>query len=213
MTDGEINGIVKNQRINPYVTYTAPAGGIVAELSVTEGQYVGEGGTIMKLEGYGNLWVEADVYPSESGNVKMGQQVKVVIPGWEDQPQTMTINFLIPAFESGSQLMQIRGNIPNPNNQWQAGLQANILLPSKTNGKALTLPVDAVIREQNGMHVWIEEEKGKYIPRKVTTGMETPDRVEILSGLEQGERVVATGAYLLYSEYVLKKGKNPLAGL
>jgi Cu(I)/Ag(I) efflux system membrane fusion protein len=63
------------------------------------------------------------------------------------------------------------------------------------------------------MHVWIEEAKGKYVPRKVTTGMETADKVEILSGLEDGERVVATGAYLLYSEYVLKKGKNPLADL
>lgn len=213
MTEGEINSIVRNQRINPFVTYSAPTSGIVAELSVTEGQYVGEGGTIMKLEGYGNLWVEADVYPTEAGNVREGQKVKVIIPGWEDQPQSMTINFLIPALQSGNQLMQIRGTIPNPNNQWQAGLQANILLPSKTNGQALTLPVDAVIREQNGMHVWVETEKGKYVPRKVTTGMETSDKVEILTGLVEGERVVATGAYLLYSEYVLKKGKNPLAGL
>lgn len=213
MTEGEINSIVRNKRINPFVTYSASTSGVVAELSVTEGQYVGEGGTIMKLEGYGNLWVEADVYPSEASNVRVGQQVRVIIPGWEDQPQNITISFIIPALQSGSQLMQIRGTIPNPNNQWQAGLQANILLPSKTNGKALTLPVDAVIREQNGMHVWVEKEKGKYVPRKVTTGMETSDRVEILTGLEEGERVVATGAYLLYSEYVLKKGKNPLAGL
>ncbi len=213
MTDGEIRSIESKRKSHPFVTYNAPSNGIVAELLITEGQYVGEGSSIMRLEGYSSLWVEADVYPSEVGNIRTGQQLKVVVPGWEDQPQTMVVSFLTPALESGRQLTQIRGTIPNPNNQWQPGLQAFVLLPAKTSGNALTLPVDAVIREQRGMHVWIEKEKGKYVPRMVTTGMETADRVEITSGLEKGDKVVATGAYLLYSEYVLKKGKNPMEGI
>lgn len=212
MTEAQLRALLSRQKTDPYVTYPAPISGVVAELSATEGQYVGEGGTIMRLEGYGNLWVEADVYPSEAGNVRVGQQVKVIIPGWEDQPQNMTINFITPALQSGSQLTQIRGTIPNPNNQWQPGLQAFVLLPSKSKGKTLTLPVGAVIREEKGAHVWIETEKGKYSPRMVTTGMETPDQVEISSGLENGDKVVVSGAYLLYSEYILKKGKNPMAG-
>lgn len=213
MPDAEIRSIETNKRSHPFVTYYSPASGVVAELLVTEGQYVGEGSSIMRLEGYGNLWVEADVYPAEIPKVSRGQQVKVVVPGWEDQPQTMTIEFLTPALQSGRQVTQIRGTIPNPNNQWQPGLQAFVLLPSKTTGKALTLPVDAVIRQQRGTHVWIETEKGKYIPRRVTTGMETFDRIEITAGLKEGDKVVATGAYLLYSEYVLKKGKNPMEGM
>lgn len=213
MPDAEIRSIETNKRSHPFVTYYSPASGVVAELLVTEGQYVGEGSSIMRLEGYGNLWVEADVYPAEIRNVSRGQQVKVVVPGWEDQPQAMTIEFLTPALQSGRQVTQIRGTIPNPNNQWQPGLQAFVLLPSKTTGKALTLPVDAVIRQQRGTHVWIETEKGKYVPRMVTTGMETFDRVEITAGLKEGDKVVATGAYLLYSEYVLKKGKNPMEGM
>nr|WP_277749285.1 efflux RND transporter periplasmic adaptor subunit [Paracnuella aquatica] len=211
MTEAQLRQIITSQKTNPYVTYAAPISGVVAELSVTEGGYIGEGGTIMRLENYQNLWVEADVYPSETGNVKVGQKVKVVIPGWEDQPQNMTIQLISPALQTGSQVTQIRGTIPNPNHQWQPGLQAFVLLPSKSKGDTLTLPVDAVIREEKGMHVWIEEEKGKYVPRKVTTGMETPNQVEITSGLEAGDKVVITGAYLLYSEFILKKGKNPIA--
>ncbi|OLY94532.1 membrane fusion protein, Cu(I)/Ag(I) efflux system [Cnuella takakiae] len=212
MSEAQIANIVKSQKTDPYVTYFAPASGVVAELSITEGQYVAEGATIMRIEGYGSLWVEADVYPSEAGNVRIGQQVKVIVPGWEDQPHRMTIQFITPALQSGTQLMQIRGSIPNVNGQWQPGLQANVLLPGKSAANALTLPVDAVIREQKGMHVWIEKEKGKYEPRMVTTGMETAGLVEITSGLAEGDKVVATGAYLLYSEFILKKGKNPMAG-
>lgn len=211
VTDAQLRNIISNQKANPYVTYFAPITGVVAELSVQEGQYVGEGGTIMLLENYSQLWVEADVYPSESGQLKVGQQVQVIIPGWEDQPQRMTIQFITPALQAGSQVMQVRGTIANPNNQWQPGLQAFVRLPSKSTGKTLTLPVDAVIREEKGMHVWVETEKGKYIPRKVTTGMETANQVEITSGLEAGDKVVITGAYLLYSEFILKKGKNPIA--
>jgi membrane fusion protein, copper/silver efflux system len=208
----QLQQLAKNKRTDPFVTYYSPADGVVSELSVNEGQYVGEGGTILRLEGYHSLWVEADVYPSEVSNIKEGQRVKVVIPGSEDQPQSMVISFVTPALQSGSQTVQIRGTIPNPGNRWQAGLQANILLPAQSKGKVLSLPVDAVIRDGSGTHVWVEKEKNVYEPRMVKIGIENADQVEITEGLDEGEKVVVTGAYLLYSEFILKKGKNPMAG-
>ncbi|HEX2844978.1 MAG TPA: efflux RND transporter periplasmic adaptor subunit [Chitinophagaceae bacterium] len=211
-TEAQLQQLIQLQKTDPYVTYPAPASGIVAELQVTEGQYVSEGGTLMRIEGYNSLWVEADVYPNESGNIKKGQVVKVVIPGWENEPQDMTIQFINPSLQSGSQLMQVRGSIPNPDNQWQPGLQANILVPVKSTGSTLTVPAGAVIRDGKGMHVWVEKGRGKFIPRPVKTGLENADVVEITEGLKEGEKVVVTGAYLLYSEYILKKGADPIAG-
>jgi Cu(I)/Ag(I) efflux system membrane fusion protein len=124
----------------------------------------------------------------------------------------MTIQFINPSLQSGSQLINIRGTIANPNNRWQPGLQANILLPAKTADDVITLPVDAVIRDGKGMHVWVEESKGKFAPQMVKTGQETADVVEITEGISEGDKVVVTGAYLLYSEYILKKGADPMAG-
>lgn len=211
-SESQLQQLIRSQKTDPYVTYPAPVSGLVAELKITEGQYVAEGGTIMRLEEYNSLWVEADVYPAEASAIKIGQVVKVIMPGWEDQPQNMTIQFINPSIQSGSQLMNVRGTIPNPNNQWQPGLQANILLPIKSTGNVLSLPVDAVIRDGKGMHVWIEESKGKFVPRMVKTGQENADVVEITEGLNEGDKVVVTGAYLLYSEYILKKGSDPMAG-
>ncbi|NML38873.1 efflux RND transporter periplasmic adaptor subunit [Chitinophaga sp. G-6-1-13] len=210
-SDAAIQQLLQSQKVNPYVTYPATQSGVVSELSVTEGQYVAEGGPVMRLEGYHQLWVEADLYPAEAETVKPGQTVKVMIAGWEQEPQQMTIQFINPALQSGSQLMQLRGTIPNPDNRWQPGQQANILLPVKSKNDVLTLPVDAVIRDGKGTHVWIEKSKGKFEPRIVTTGMENYDAVEIADGLAAGDKVVVTGAYLLYSEYILKKGADPLA--
>ncbi|WGQ09381.1 efflux RND transporter periplasmic adaptor subunit [Pedobacter gandavensis] len=211
---GQLQALLSSQKKNPYVTFYAPQGGLVAEVSVTPGQYVSEGGPIMRLEGYGELWVEADVYPNEAGSIKQGQKVKVVIPGWGDQPQEMTIDFITPALLSGTQLTQIRGSIPNPNQQWQPGAQANVFVPTgNQKSSALTLPVDAVIRDGKGMHVWLKNGNDSFEPKRVTTGEENENQVEITAGLSGGEQVVVTGAYLLYSEYILKKGKNPIEGL
>ena len=54
-----------------------PAGGVLAELFVTEGQYVSEGGSLMRLEGYRNVWIEGEVHPWEAGLIAKGQQVRV----------------------------------------------------------------------------------------------------------------------------------------
>lgn len=212
-SEGQVQQLLKSQKKDPFVMFYAPSSGVVAELSVTQGQYVTEGSPILRLEGYGQLWVEADVYPNEAAKVKPGQKVKVVVTGWEDQPQEMVISFITPSLQSGTQLTQIRGSISNPGNQWQPGLQVNVFLPSANKGNVLTLPVDAVIRDGKGMHVWVKTAKDSFEPRMVKTGTENDSQVEIAEGLQNGDEVVVTGAYLLYSEYILKKGKNPAEGL
>lgn len=207
----QIKALEVSNKVDATVTYFAAESGIVAEISITEGQYVEEGSAVFRLENYNSLWVEADLYPNEAANVKIGQEVKVVIPGWENETQFMKVQFLNPSLQSASQLVQLRGNLTNPNGQWQAGQQANIYLPVKSNGDVLSLPVDAVIRTGQGAHVWVETEKDTFEAKMVKTGVENFDQVEIVEGLEKGDKVVMTGAYLLNSEYILKKGADPMA--
>ncbi len=212
-SESQLQQLLKTKKKDPFVLFYAPESGVVAELSATQGQYVSEGSPIIRLEGYGKLWVEADVYPVEASKIKVGQKVKVIVRGWEDQPQEMVISFITPSLQSGSQLAQIRGSIANPGQQWQPGLQANVFLLSVNKGSVLTLPVDAVIRDGKGMHVWVKTANDSFEPRLVKTGVENDSQVEISEGLKNGDQVVVTGAYLLYSEYILKKGKNPAEGL
>ncbi|WP_119080016.1 efflux RND transporter periplasmic adaptor subunit [Chitinophaga alhagiae] len=209
--EARLHQLLQAQQPDPFITYPAPVNGVVAELQAAEGQYVAEGGGIMRVEGYDRLWVEADVYPAEAGGIQTGQVVQVVVAGWEQEPQAMKVAFLSPALQSGAQVVQLRGTLTNPGHRWRPGMQAAVLLPSGSKGDVLKVPADAVIRDGHGAHVWIETARGKYAPRPVKTGMETFDAVEILEGIREGEKVVITGAYLLYSEYVLKKGADPVA--
>ena len=207
-TDAQLRLIRSGRKTSPYVTYYAPVNGVVAELFTAEGQYVAEGGAIMRIEGYQTIWVEADVYPSEAGSVKTGQEVNVRVPGYE-KPIEMRIEFLAPALQTGSQLMTVRGRIPNPDNNFRAGMQVIVEIPVITLAEIITVPVDAIIRDGNGTHIWLEEEPGIFAARTVKTGAENADRVTIEEGLKPGDVAVISGAYLLYSEFILKKGSTP----
>ena len=211
-TETQIQQLKNDRKTNPYVTYHSPVNGTVSELLVTEGQYVAEGSTVMSLEGYANIWVEADLYPAEAGMVKKGDVVNLIIAGFENEKRQMRIEFIEPALQSGSQLLTIRGSISNTNNMLKAGMLTVIQLPVRNSSKAFALPVDAVIHDGNGAHIWVQTGEGKFAPKMVETGAENFNLVEITSGVEEGDVVVVSGAYLLYSEFVLKKGTNPMAG-
>jgi membrane fusion protein, copper/silver efflux system len=210
-TERQIVQLAKGQKTDPYVTYTSPVSGAVGELSVNEGQYVSEGGPVMRIESYDDLWVEADLYPSEASAISLGQEVKVKVAGWENSPQNMKVQFIYPNVENERQLLQVRGTISNYRGQWQPGMQATIILPLQKRSSGISIPAGAVIRDGKGTHVWLEVSQGKFIPSMVKTGLADAGSVEILEGLEPGDKLVITGAYLLYSEYVLKKGATPMA--
>jgi len=209
-TEGQLQKLSKTQQKNPYVTVFATEAGTVAELSITQGQYVTEGSPIMRLEGYSKLWVEADAYPNEMKQIKQGQQLKVAVNGWEDQTQMMKVDFTTPSLQSGTQLTQIRGSIANPNGQWQPGLQVKVMLVSQGVSSGMNLPLDAVIRDGKGQHIWIKTGNESFEPVSVSVGKANGNLINVTSGMATGDEVVVTGAYLLYSEYVLKRGKHPL---
>ncbi|MEO6541308.1 MAG: efflux RND transporter periplasmic adaptor subunit, partial [Ferruginibacter sp.] len=73
--------------------------------------------------------------------------------------------------------------------------------------------VDAVIRDGKGATVWIQTSNKTYKSIMVQTGLESDDRIEIKSGLKNGDVVVISGAYLLNSEYIFRKGADPMAGM
>lgn len=202
----QINALASNNQTNPYITVYAPMSGVITELNINEGQYVSEGSTVYRLENFDSLWVEADLYPSESGEIKVGQAIEILISGSENQPINTKIEFVNPQLNDASQILTIRSSIRNVNNNFQVGMQANISFAYFSQNNGLTLPNDAVLRDEIGNHVWIKTNKSDFEYRMVEIELENEKSVLIKSGIKKGEEVVISGAYLLSSEYILKKG-------
>jgi len=211
MTTGQVQQLAKRKTAEPNILFLSPVSGVITRIDATEGQYVDEGAPLYRIDKLDQLWVESEIYTNEEHLAKSGDSVKVVVNGFENSPVDGRITFLSPEYRNGSQILTLRAVVDNSHHQFLPGLQANVLIVN-TRKRAIALPVDAVIRSAKGNHVWIRTEEGAFKPRMVVTGMENPDKVEIIHGLEEKENVVITGAYALYGEFILKKGGDPMAG-
>ena len=83
---------------------------------------------------------------------------------------------------------------------------------SNSMPSSFTLPVDAVIRDSKAATVWVKTGKNTFRSKMVEVGAVSHNRIEIRKGLLPGDLVVVTGAYLINSEYIFKKGANPMKG-
>jgi len=211
LSDAQIRSLDQGSKASPLLTVFSNAAGTVTELNITEGQYIAEGTPVLKLENFDQLWLEMDVYPNEISGLTIGMKVKASINGISENEQTLQIDFISPQLDPSTQILKVRAPIQNSGNL-QAGMQATVFLPVSELSDAMSLPLDAVVRDEKGAHVWIKTSKNTFSPRMVKTGEESSDQIIILSGLEDVKEVVISGAYLLSSEFILKKGIDPVAG-
>ncbi|ARS34530.1 efflux RND transporter periplasmic adaptor subunit [Pontibacter actiniarum] len=211
LTESQIRSLARTGSLDARVTFVAPTAGVITDVAAAEGQYVAEGAVLYRVGKLGKIWVEAELYPQEVANVQAGDEVLVSVQGFAEEAVPASVTFISPEYRQGSQVAVLRAELPNKNEQYLPGMQANVSLPGK-NGSDLVLPNDAVIQDASGSHVWVQTGKNTFRARMVTIGEESADNVAILSGIQENDKVVTSGAYLLYSEFVLKKGADPMAG-
>ena len=211
MSEGQIQYLAESKKATPTTTFYSNTSGYITTLDIREGDYTMEGGTIVKLADLSSLWAEAQVYTSQLSEIDRNSIATVQLPDFDGKEIKGRIEFVNPEIAPDTRINLIRVSIPNPGNQLKPGMPAYVLLKSPQR-KTLTLPIDAVIRDGKGATVWIQTGNKTYKSVMVQTGMETNNRIEIRSGLVIGDIVVVSGAYLLNSEYIFKKGTNPMSG-
>jgi membrane fusion protein, copper/silver efflux system len=203
ISKNQIQEIRESGKAKERVTYYSPVSGYVSDLEVSEGQYVQEGQSLFAVQNNNNLWVEAELYPSETALVKVGDQIKVRITGFESEDAV--VSFLSPEFRTNTQISEMRAVLKNSSGKYKPGMQAQVMFTSSSR-EAMAVPLNAIIRDGKGTHLYVKTAPNTFEPRMVKTGSENIEVAEVTEGLRDGEEVVTSGAYLLYSEMVLKKG-------
>jgi Cu(I)/Ag(I) efflux system membrane fusion protein len=212
MSELQIQELQKNQKATPFTTVYSNASGYITALDIKEGDYVQEGGSVIKLADLSTVWAEAQVYASQLAMINKGSQAIVQFPDLQGKELKGKIEFINPEINPDTRINLIRVSILNPGNQLKPGMQAYVLIKNH-EGKSLSLPADAVIRDSKGASVWVQTSGHNFKSRMVKLGLENNDRIEIVSGLQAGDIVVISGAYLINSEYIFKRGANPMEGM
>jgi membrane fusion protein, copper/silver efflux system len=200
------------RRVRNSVPVISRSTGYILEFNIAEGDYVTDGQPLFKICDNSTLWVEGQLFTSELGYVSPDKQVDIFVPAHPEDKLTGKVDFISHETNPNATVVEIRAEVKNPGNKYIPGMLAEIRL-EKEQKMALVVPVDAVIQGPAMSFVWTEDKNGSFRSRMVVTGIRNPESIEILKGLNENERVVVSGAYLLNSEYIFKKGAEPMSGM
>ncbi|MGZ5282424.1 MAG: efflux RND transporter periplasmic adaptor subunit, partial [Bacteroidia bacterium] len=203
MSQAQINQLEKRNSASARTTFFSPANGILQELHIREGQYVEIGTPIGSLVQLNPIWVEAKVYTQELKMLQTNPEVFIEAEGLQ-QPLPGKMVFKNPGFDENTRISLTRFEVKNFKQHLTPGMMVYVRLNSPGKN-TIAIPKSAILPEQMPT-VYVKIGDDAFERRMVKTGTENRNSVEILSGIKEGEKVVVSGAYLINSEFVLKKG-------
>jgi membrane fusion protein, copper/silver efflux system len=205
----QIEQLRKENKILYVITVYSTVSGIIKSVNITEGQYVSKGQSLFELADDNKLWAEAQVYPNDLQYLNVGMPADVIIPIAGDLRIHNLISYINPVFEPGKNITLIRAVIDNPGKKLYPGMLAVISVRTQLS-RGIIVPSEAVLNDKKGSKVLVQLEDGSFAARKVITGTQSTDSVQILNGLKPSDMVVTSGVYLLNSEMILNNTTESL---
>ena len=182
---------------------TAPSDGVVAELGVREGVAVTPGMTLFRIAGLQKVWAVAEIPEAQAVRLARGEKVKAILQADMAQSFDGTLDEILPEISASTRTLKARFEVDNRNGKLTPGmlLRLQVAGPASTR---LVVPSEAVIRTGKRAVVIVRKVNGAFEPRDVSLGADLGDDIEVVSGLGEGDQVVASGQFLIDSEARLR---------
>ncbi|WP_332767629.1 efflux RND transporter periplasmic adaptor subunit [Phenylobacterium sp.] len=194
-----VEQVERSGRVRNVVTVSAPAGGAIKTLGVRAGMTVAAGQTLAEVNSLSRVWLNAAVPEALAGEVRPGQSATATLTAYPGEIFEGRVAALLPQADAASRTITARVELANPRGRLRPGMFANVQLAG-TGQPALLAPSEAVIRTGRRSVVMVAGPGGGFQAAEVRTGREAGGRTEILQGLSEGEKVVASGQFLIDSE-------------
>lgn len=199
MSDAVISRVEHSGRTNGVTTITSPISGVIQTLDARAGVTLAMGQTLAQITGLGTVWLNAAVPEAQAGTVRVGQHASASLTAFPGEIFGGRIVAILPTTQADSRTLTVRIELANRGGRLRPGMFAQVALGG-TASTAVLVPSEAVIRTGTRTLVMLATGKGRYQPAEVRAGREGGGQTEILAGLANGEKVVASGQFLLDSE-------------
>lgn len=198
--ESQIQLLEKEGRVRQLTSVYARQNGIVSALNIREGMYVMPETELMTLADVSTIWVKVEVFEQQAGWLAVGQKAEVRLPHAPGEKWEGVVEYIYPDVDAKTRALRARLRFPNPGERLKFNMFADIVIHATPRAKVLNIPGEALIRTGTEQRVIVDLGEGRFEARPVEIGMESGDRVEIRSGLKEGERVVTSAQFLLDSE-------------
>ncbi len=180
----------------------APIAGVIAERKVNPGMEVRPDlpDPLFVITDPKRLWVFIDLPERNLPKVAVGNPVSVEVDAFPEQRFSATIAKVGVAVDPATRRVQVRCNLPNPDNHLKVEMYARVTLLASERQRAVRVPNSAIVTDGMYSSVFVEKSPGVFEKRRVSFHLQDRNVSYIASGLAAGERVVISGALLLDSE-------------
>jgi RND family efflux transporter MFP subunit len=188
--------------LSEYSRITAPFDGVVTWRYADTGSLIQAGTSntssmpVVKLSQVKMLRLRIPVPESLAANVRDGEPVDIRVKATNQHLSGKVIRST-DALDRSTRTMQVEVDVPNPDYKLTPGMYADVSLRVQNDPDALTLPLQAINRTANKTTVFLVNSQSDVEEREIRTGIEGSDRIQVLSGLNAGDRVIVgnLGAY------------------
>jgi membrane fusion protein, copper/silver efflux system len=202
MSPEEIAAIEESGEPRRLITVVAPRSGVVVTRGITVGTAVDPSTPLLTIADLSSVWVLAEVPEASIPSIRPGASATLDFPASGRAPFTARVDFLYPTLTDRTRTLRVRFTVGNARGTLRPGLYGTAAF-TVAGTPAITVPRDAVVDTGREQHVFVAV-GDRLEPRLVTLGLQLADRVEVRTGLNDGDRVVTAGVFLLDSESRLR---------
>ncbi len=213
LDEREIDAIAKADRAPRDVTFYSPATGHVEDKAIVQGSSVQPGMKLLRVADHSVMWLDAQVYEQQISLVKIGQTVEVTLDAVPGKTFRGKVSFIYPHLDHLTRTLTVRATFDNPDFELKPGMYANANLVSEPVEDAVQVPQEAVIDTGTKQIVFVAQGDGHFSPRTVRASIRgDDDKIQILDGLSEGEKVVTSGQFLMDVESRTQEAVAKLRG-
>jgi len=200
VSDRQIERLEETGTPQRTLTFYAPSAGTVTSKNVTEGQKITAGQTLMHVTDLRALWLMVDIYEQDLAWIEEGSMARVELPYAPGRSVEGRIDYIYDEVDPETRTVKARITVSNPDRSLKPGMYATVTLRRGSTAPTPVVP-DAAIVSSGERDVVIQAlGDGRFRPVPVQTGLAADGRMQILSGLSGGERVVTSAQFLIDSE-------------
>lgn len=205
-----INKIVETGEAPISVTLTAPRSGIVMERMAVEGMMAHAGETLFKIADTSSIWVIADVPEYLLNLIKIDAVAQVVIRSLPGHKFKGKVDLIYPQIQEQTRTARVRIEVANLDGVLLPNMFADVDISTGNPDPVVAVPVNALIDSGDRQIVIVDKGDGAFEPKSVKVGLRGGDMIEIVEGIEEGDRIVVSANFLIDAESNLKAALSAL---
>ncbi len=199
VAEDEIRRVESTGEVRRTVTLRSPYAGVVIDKQVIAGQRLMPGDVAYRIADLSRVWLEGEIFERDLPAVRLGLSVTAELTALPGEARRGRVDYIYPTVDPQTRTIRIRVALANPGLLLKPGMYATIRFDAPGT-PVLSVPRSAILSTGERSLVFIRDSLGRLVPRSVTLGSASDDRVEVLSGLTLGDTVVASGTFLLDAE-------------